>query len=468
MSEVHLPQRLLDHDAPGTVLIALPDATERAQVTEWLSEVGYVVIQEAERKAARALIQHRLDLDVVVAEHTLCVGEGNLFEAVQASADGLGLVMSGEADVYLITQAMAAGATSFLPHPMTQLDLLSQVTLALQRARQDQQAFLPRPTKPVDFEGLIGSTPRMREIMATLRKAAPTAAPVVILGETGTGKELIARAVHATSGRSGKFVALHLLAMPAGLIESELFGHKKGAFTGATTDRTGKLELADGGTLFLDELGDIPLETQAKLLRVLETKEYQSVGDNRTQRSDFRLVAATNRDIEGMIEEGTFRPELWNRIDVVRIELPPLRERRADIPGLVESFVDDVAERYGKKIERFEPEAIRALVSYPWTVGNIRELRNKIEKIVVLANGPRIGLRDLPRELRGAATEGLDYDPGPSAGEPALAGRTMEDIERDAIRQTLELTGGNRKQAAKLLQIGERTLYRKIEKFDLA
>ena len=307
----------------------------------------------------------------------------------------------------------------------------------------------------------------MREIMATLRKAAPTAAPVVILGETGTGKELIARAVHDSSGRSGNYVALHLLAMPAGLIESELFGHKKGAFTGATTDRTGKLELADGGTLFLDELGDIPLETQAKLLRVLETKEFQPVGDNRTLRSDFRLVAATNRDIEGMIAEGTFRPELWNRIDVVRIELPPLRERRADIPVLVESFVDDVASRYGKTVEAFEPEALQALVRYPWTVGNIRELRNKIEKIVVLANGPRIGLRDLPRELRqGTEAEGLELES--EAGGAPLAGRTMEDIERDAIKQTLELTGGNRKQAAKLLQIGERTLYRKIEKFDLA
>ena len=460
-----LPQRLPEEDAPGTVLVALPEAGARAQVEEWLSEAGYVVLSEADRAQARAIIQRRLDLDVVLADHSLCVGPENLFESVLNSPEGLGLVMAGEADVFLITQAMAAGATSFLPHPLTQLDVLAQVALGLQRARQAQRAYLPAPTTQVNFEGLVGSTPRMRDIMRTLRKAAPTGAPIVVLGETGTGKELIARAIHDSSGRRGKFVALHLLAMPAGLIESELFGHKKGAFTGATTDRTGKLELADGGTLFLDELGDIPLETQAKLLRVLQTKEFQPVGDNRTIRSDFRLVAATNRDIEGMIEAGTFRPELWNRIDVVRIELPPLRERRADIPGLVERFLLDVAGRYGKAIESFEPDALKALVRYPWTLGNIRELRNKVEKIVVLADGPTIRVRDLPRELR--AELGPD-EPEPQPGElESLAGRSMEDIEREAIRQTLELTEGNRKQAATLLQIGERTLYRKIEKFDL-
>ncbi|MBL4846374.1 MAG: sigma-54-dependent Fis family transcriptional regulator [Planctomycetes bacterium] len=465
MSPLHLPRRLPADDAPGTVLLALPNEVERKQAEEWLVEVGYVVLSESERQVARSLIEHRLDLDIVIAEHTLCVGDNNLFEAVQASPDGLGLVMAGEADVFLITQAMAAGAASFLPHPMTQLDLLSQVALALQRARLTQQTFLPGSSSKVSFEGVVGSSPKMRELMSTLRKAAPTGAPVVILGETGTGKELMARAVHDSSGRTGKFVALHLLAMPAGLIESELFGHKKGAFTGATTDRVGKLELANGGTLFLDELGDIPLQTQAKLLRVLETKEFQPVGDNRTIKSDFRLVGATNRDIEAMIKVGEFRPELWNRMDVVRIELPPLRERRADIPTLVEQFVEDVAKRYGKTIEAFEPEALQALVRYPWTLGNIRELRNKIEKIVVLANGPRISLRDLPRELRpeGGAEAELEF----TSGETALAGRTMEDIERDAIVQTLALTEGNRKQAAKLLQIGERTLYRKIEKFDL-
>ena len=459
-----LPQRLPAGDAPGTVLVALPDASASARVEGWLAEAGYVVLSEPDRAKARANVERRLDLDVVVADHTLCVGSGNLFQAVLDSPEGLSLVMAGEADVFLITQAMAAGATSFLPHPLTQLDLLAQVALGLQRARQAQRGYLPEPATPVSFEGLVGNTPRMREIMRTLRKAAPTAAPVVILGETGTGKELIARATHDSSGRRGKFVALHLLAMPAGLIESELFGHKKGAFTGATTDRTGKLELADGGTLFLDELGDIPLETQAKLLRVLQTKEFQPVGDNRTIHSDFRLVAATNRDIEGMIAAGTFRPELWNRIDVVRIELPPLRERRADIPGLVERFLQDVAARYGKAIESFEPEALKVLVRYPWTLGNIRELRNKVEKIVVLADGPTIRVRDLPRELRSEAGEEPEVELGE---QPSLAGRSMEDIERDAIEQTLALTEGNRKQAANLLQIGERTLYRKIEKFNL-
>jgi len=301
----------------------------------------------------------------------------------------------------------------------------------------------------------------MQELRAEIDKLANVELPVLVLGETGTGKELVARAIHQNSKRSSRnFVALHLLSTPAGLVESELFGHKKGAFTGAHADRVGKLEQADGGTLFLDELGDIPLETQTKLLRVLETQSYEPVGSNRSAKSDFRLIAATNQDIEGMIRDKRFREELWHRLNVIAVSLPPLRERRADIPLLVDSFAKEFAARYDKPYDGVEPEAMAALQRYDWP-GNIRGLRNKVQHMVVLADSPRLSLQDVPREVRGAAAD------APEPGSASLAGRSMNDIERDAIAATLDLVGGNRKQAAELLEIGERTLYRKIEKYGL-
>jgi two-component system response regulator HydG len=459
-----LPQRLPADDAPGRVLIVMEDAALAAEAQGWLLGADYGTLVTTDRDEARAYLSERLDLDVIVVEHTFCVGEQGLLQAATDGPPGLAILMVGDADVFLITQAMAAGATSFLQLPLTELSLLSFVSLALREAREAERRQALALAPAVSFGGLVGSSPRMLSVMNTLRKAAPTDAPVVILGETGTGKELMARAIHDSSRRaSGPFVALHLLATPSGLLESELFGHRKGAFTGATTDRVGKLELADGGTLFLDELGDIPLETQAKLLRVLETKSFEAVGGNRPTHSDFRLVAATNQDIEQMIREKKFREELWMRMNVIRVELPPLRARRTDIPPLVELFLADVSERYRKAVSGIEPAAMQALARYSWAHGNIRELRNMVERLVILADGPTITLRDLPRELRGEGEgEGESSDEG-----PVLAGQSMESIEREAIRQTLALTEGNRKQAATLLQIGERTLYRKIEKYGL-
>ncbi|MGE0711030.1 MAG: sigma 54-interacting transcriptional regulator [Planctomycetota bacterium] len=463
-----MPLRLPGPDAPGVVLLALEDEERLTEATEWLEGADYLVLATADPDQARAWIAARHDADVLVVDHTLCLGASSLLQAAQEAPAGLSVLMVGDADVFLITQAMAVGASAFLQLPLTELTLLSFVALALRDAREAQRReryALALTAPPVSFAGVVGTSPRMQEVMETLRKAAPTDAPVVILGETGTGKELLARAIHDSSARAkGPFVALHLLATPAGLLESELFGHRKGAFTGATTDRTGKLELADGGTLFLDELGDIPLDTQAKLLRVLETKSFEPVGGNRTISSDFRLVAATNQDVEQLIREKKFREELWMRLNVIRIDLPPLRARRQDVPLLAERFVQDTASRYRKRVEGIEPDALTALARYPFPHGNIRELRNLVERMVILCDGPRITRADLPREVLGEqASEGAEA----GEGEAALAGRSMEEIEREAIRQTLAMVDGNRKQAANLLQIGERTLYRKIEKFGL-
>ncbi len=462
MAAKNLPQRLRG-DVHGTILLAFEDEEERGRAVEWLESADYDVIVANDPTAARNTVRQRLDIDVVVAERAFCEGEESLFLA--ASESGVELIMAGPADVFVVTQALAAGAVSFLPHPLTETDLMVQVLRAVQRARHAQlhQDHLLAQPQEVDFEGIVGTTPRMKEVMEILRKAAPTDAPIVILGESGTGKELIARAIHRASPRAekGEFVALHLDATPAGLIESELFGHKKGAFTGALADRTGKLELANGGTLFLDELGDIPLETQTKLLRVLESRSFEPVGSNTEIRSDFRLIAATNQDIEAKIADKTFREELWYRLNVVRISLPPLRDRRADISLLADSFAKEFAKRYGKPAEGIDRDVLAILSRHVWK-GNIRELRNVIQNMVVLSSGPRLTLRDVPRELRGHESA-----EAPAQGDTTLAGRSMEEIEREAIRETLKLTGGNRKAAADLLQIGERTLYRKIEKYDL-
>jgi two-component system, NtrC family, response regulator HydG len=470
-----LPQRAQLEDVPGTVLLLIDDADEREASIAWLEEAGYRVIVAQALDEALTLAARRRDLDVVVAD-VRHAGDGPRSILDAARGDGPEVILCGQTDTMTVVTSLARGAVSFLPHPLNQADLLLQVLRAVGAARlADKLAErrLVHAPREVQFEGIVGTTPRMIEVMDRLRKAAPTDAPIVILGETGTGKELVARAIHAASQRkNGPFVALHLDATPEGLIESELFGHKKGAFTGALADRVGKLEAAHGGTLFLDEVGDIPLETQTKLLRVLETRQFEPVGGNRTVQADFRLISATNQHVEQMIKEKKFREELWYRINVVRIELAPLRERRGDIPLIVERFLREYAERYGKRLDGIEPDALAALRRHAWP-GNIRELRNIVHNMVVLADGNRLTLRDVPREVRGGDPQDapaltVGAGPAPAAGgTAALAGRPMDDIERDAIRETLKLTDGNRKAAADLLQIGERTLYRKIEKYGL-
>jgi two-component system, NtrC family, response regulator HydG len=463
-SERQLPARV-PQDPAGTVLLLIEDEQERERAIGWLEEVGYTVVVAAARDDAVNLIERRLDLDVVVAD---VKHAPDALEAARRSPAGLEVILCGAADPFAVVTGIAMGAVSFLPHPLTQGDLLMQVVRALRAARhaqlsEDKRLALARQQE-VLFEGVVGSTPRMAEAIEVLRKAAPTDAPVMIFGESGTGKELVARAVHASSNRKGgPFVALHLHAMPEGLIESELFGHKKGAFTGSLADRVGKLELAHGGTLFLDELGDIPLDTQTKLLRVLETRMFEPVGSNKTVTADFRIVAATNLDIPQLIAEKKFREELWWRLRVITVHLPPLRERRADIPLLVDRFARDFAEAYGKRVDGIDPDALAALRRHPWP-GNIRELRNVVQQMVVLADGSRLTLRDVPREYRGG--EGAEAA-APATSAAGLAGRSMDDIEKEAIKETLRLTDGNRKAAADLLQIGERTLYRKIEKYGL-
>jgi formate hydrogenlyase transcriptional activator len=307
------------------------------------------------------------------------------------------------------------------------------------------------------FEQVIGSSPALESVLEQVERVAPTDSTVIIQGETGTGKELIARAIHNISSRCGRsFVKLNCAAIPLDLLESELFGHEKGAFTGAIAQKVGRFELADKGTLFLDEVGDIPLALQPKLLRVLQEQEFERLGSTRTHQVDVRLVAATNRDLTKMVKRGEFRIDLYYRLNVFPISLPPLRERREDIPALVAHFVDVNSRRMGKQIEQIPPETLSALSSYPWP-GNIRELQNMIERAVILAND---GV--LPNPL-----------PKPEAEDvmTPVTATTLRDSERVLILKTLKSVGwviGGSKGAAAKLGLKRTTLIHKMQKLGIS
>ena len=317
------------------------------------------------------------------------------------------------------------------------------------------------------FEGVIGDSRQMRDIIEKLKRIAPTNATVLIQGETGTGKELVAQAIHQNSPRKNKpFVALNCAALSENILESELFGHVKGAFTDASADRVGKFEYAHGGTLFLDEVGDMPLATQIKLLRVLENNEITRVGSNDPIKVNVRLLSATNSNQESGIEAGTFRSDLYHRLKVITIRLPSLRERRQDIPMLIDYFLKQFTSQHGKRVKGMSAAARHRLFMFDWP-GNVRQLRNVVESMVVVDYDGLLDLDDLPEEPGRPAGPA---EPAVEPGEQSLAGlvgRTLEEVEKMFVAETLRLSGGNRELAASKLGIGERTLYRKIKEFGI-
>jgi two-component system response regulator HydG len=301
----------------------------------------------------------------------------------------------------------------------------------------------------------------MRKVIQTARQVAPSDIPVLILGESGTGKELIARAIHNHSRRrKHRLVPMNCAGFSATILEDELFGHVRGAFTDARTDRPGRFEHANGGTLFLDEIGDMPQEMQAKLLRTLENGEVVRLGANEPLRVDVRLVSATNKELDQLVADRQFREDLYFRIKGATIQIPPLRERREDIPLLIHYFLQHSADKYGKRVEGIQPEAQQVLMSYSWP-GNVRQLKNVIENMVVMSTTPKLGPDSLPADIRPA---GGDV---PLGGMNNLVGIPIVQAEKELIRNTLKLVNGNREQAARILGIGERTLYRKIKDYDL-
>ena len=371
------------------------------------------------------------------------------------------IVVTGYGSIESAVRAMKDGAGNYLTKPINPEELRQVVrnaadNVALRRRNLELEKQLD---ERFGFAGIIGNSEPMKRVFDRLRQVAPTEATVLVLGESGTGKELIAKAVHTNSPRrSHSFVALNCAALSESILESELFGHEKGAFTGAMARRQGRFEYAHRGTLFLDEIGDMPASTQIKLLRVIEEKEITRVGSNEPVKVDVRLLGATHQNLETLVKQGKFREDLYYRMNVVRIELPPLRERSDDIPLLASAFIDEFNETHCKHVEGIAPDALDLLMRYPWP-GNVRELKNCIESMVVVSGGGLLTPGNLPHKIRD--------DQSAEGGAPQLAGRSLEDTERELIIQTLQLTGGNRQEAAKRLKIGERTLYRKLDKYSV-
>jgi two-component system response regulator HydG len=363
---------------------------------------------------------------------------------------------------------MQHGAYTYLPKPLDINELRTAVEKASTRVRliRHNAELNRRLDEKFGFEGVVGTSPLMGKVIDTLRHVAPTDATVLIQGASGTGKELVARALHQNSPRKSKpFVPINISAIPESILENELFGHEQGAFTGAAVKRIGKFEYANGGTLFLDEVGEMPVDTQIKLLRVLEDRKITRLGANEEIEVNVRLVAATNADLKASVESGRFRMDLYHRLNVVGIYLPPLRERRGDIPLLLEHFLKDLSKRLGREVEGISRAARQALMAYEWE-GNIRELRNTVERMLILDTDGLLDIDDLPEDIAALAAEQGERHPlEAGSGADTLIGRPLAEVERYYIERALEVTGGKREEAAALLGIGERTLYRKIKEY---
>jgi DNA-binding NtrC family response regulator len=380
------------------------------------------------------------------------------------------IMMTAYGSVDTAVEAMKRGAYDFVTKPLNldKVELLISRALKGSRLEQENKSLRQQVDERYGLENMIGESPALHEVIDTIRQVAPSSANVLIEGESGTGKELAAHAIHNLSRRSkAKFVTVHSAALSPTLLESELFGHEKGAFTGAHERRIGRFEQANGGTIFLDEIAEIPPATQVKLLRVMsEERAFERVGGNQNLKADVRLIAATNKNLEQMVKQGRFRDDLYFRLNVVRITMPPLRERKDDIPLLVRAFLRQFSKANNKEIVDLTPEAMNALLTYNWP-GNVRELRTAIEHGVVMATGPKITPRDLPSALRQAAGATLPRGISPKAafGEKASP-LDLHETERKLILQALATTNGNVTAAAKKLGISRRTLHRKINQMN--
>lgn len=466
-AEEELPTSLV------SVLVVDNDLAHARTMAEVLERQGYrCVVAGGGKEGAQRITEEVFDVVVTDLMMNDIGGLDILAAAKQVSADTQVILVTGHGTIPSAVSAMQQGAYSYLQKPLD----LSQLRSAVEKAaegvllRRQNLELNRRLDEKFGFEGVVGSSPQMLTLIDRLKRIAPTDATVLVQGETGTGKELVAQAIHQNSPRKSKpFVALNCAALSENILESELFGHIKGAFTDASSDRIGKFEYANGGTLFLDEVGDMPMATQIKLLRVLESSEITRVGSNTPVRVNVRILSATNRNLEEAISAGTFRSDLYHRLKVVTIAIPRLKERSADIPLLIEHFLKQFAKRHAKKIRGVSPAARMRLLAYDWP-GNVRQLRNVIESMVVVDIDGTLDVDDLPLELEPQAGEEphVPENVDMHAGLATLVGKSLEEIERIFIAETLKLTGGNREQAAELLGIGERTLYRKIKEFQLS
>jgi DNA-binding NtrC family response regulator len=452
-------------DFRGRVLVVDGDVRAAKRLVSGLEEAGHEVVWARDGEVGYNVLDSAEPVNVMITSlHAHHIDGMRLLQiAKKRRPEVCVILMAREPEIELATEAMREGAYDFQTKPVN-IDRIKAVVhrgLSHQKLAVELTELKKRMDRRYGFGNIIGDSEEMIEVLDRIRQVADTRATVLITGETGTGKELVAKAIHENSSRSdSSFVMLNCAALAEGVIESELFGHEKGAFTGALTERRGRFELADGGTLFLDEVGEIPLSTQAKLLRVLQEREFERVGGNRTIRVDVRLLAATNRNLAELVERGRYRETLYYRLNVAKIELPPLRERKQDIPLLVNAFIKKFNESNNRKVTGITRGATDCLLQYDWP-GNVRELENVIEGMVVFCSTKRLlEVTDLPQHLR-----------QPERRLPSMAtsvGMKMNEIERTAIQETLKYVGHDKQRAADMLGIGLRTLYRKIKEYDIS
>jgi DNA-binding NtrC family response regulator len=440
----------------------------------------YDVVEAADGQEALELLDSSISCLITDLRMPRLDGMGLLRRAVATHPDVPVIMITAHGSVDSAVEAVKLGAFDYIEKPFEQTQIRQVVDKALRTHELDRRA--PRPlsldASPGRY-GLVGRSLALEHVFAVIEKVADTPSTVLISGESGTGKELVARALHANSARKeGPFIKINCAAIPKTLMESELFGYEKGAFTGAVGSKPGRFELADAGTLFLDEIGEIPVEMQVKLLRVLQESEFERVGGIKTIKVDVRLVTATNRDLAKEVQAGNFREDLYYRLNVVPIHLPPLRERVSDIPLLVDHFVLRFNERLKKQITGIDDDALARLVAHAWP-GNIRELENVLERTILFCEGPQIRARDLPPEMT------LPAAPPPDAARPPVLAATprnlpagdgslkemvrqeTERLERELIQRALDETGGNVTQAARRLKISRKSLQNKMKEFGL-
>ena len=446
----------------GRILVVDDEPNARTALAEILKEEGYQVETAADgfKGLARA---EEFSPDLVLTDLKMPGMDGvELLRKLRQHAPELPVVlMTAFGAVETAVSAMREGAADYLTKPLNTDELVLVIARALERVRLRRETHDLRSqlTERYRFDNIVGNSPEMQEVFKAVAQVAPSRATVLLTGESGTGKELVAAAVHHHSPRKdGPFVRLHCAALAETLLESELFGHERGAYTGADRRREGRFEQANAGTLFLDEIGDITPSTQVKLLRVLQERQFERVGGNQTQTVDVRLIAATNRDLKQLVAEGKFREDLYYRLNVINVALPPLRRRKSDVAALAAHFLERFARENSKRVERFSDGALAQIVAYNWP-GNVRELENVVERAVVLTEGHTIEQHHLPAELGAADGE---------SSTPTIPGSNMADIERHAILTALECHGGSTSRAAEVLGISVRKIQYKLHEYGAA
>jgi two-component system, NtrC family, response regulator AtoC len=447
----------------GRILVVDDEVNARTALAELLRDEGYDVETAADAFKAIGKLE-AFTPDVVVTDLKMPGMDGiELVKKIkQMEEPPAVIVMTAFGAVQSAVDAMRAGAADYLTKPINFEELLVVLGRVLehQKLRAEAARLRQRLTERVSRQNMVGSSPPMQRVFEIIEQVAPSKATVLLTGESGTGKELVASAIHQRSNRaSGPFIKLHCAALAESLLESELFGHERGAFTGAVARRDGRFQMADGGTLFLDEIGEISGSLQVKLLRFLQEHEFERVGGDQTLRVDVRVIAATNRNLQEEVAKGRFREDLFYRLNVVGVELPPLRDRKSDVAALARFFLDKYAKDNGKQIDGFAPETVELLMSYDWP-GNVRELENAIERAVVMASGREIEPKHLPPAVRPVAEA--------DSAMPPVPGSTLAELEKYAILETLASVGGSTSKAADVLGISVRTIQYRLHQYNAA